>query len=57
MDYSFSINRYDSDGDCYDRGIFIELGNCTIIKFENFDELVEFSETLAESLKEIKENL
>ena len=57
MKYSFSVNAYDSDGDCYDRGIFIHLGGYTIIKFENLGELTEFSEMLSKSLEEIKEVL
>jgi len=42
MDYTYAINQYDDDGDIVDRGIFVDIGDVTTIKFQNSDELEKF---------------
>ena len=37
MDYTYAINQYDVDGDIVDRGIFVDVGDVTTIKFQNSD--------------------
>jgi len=54
MDYTFSVNQYDRDGDIVDRGIFVDIGDITIIKFQNSDELEEFCLEILSSLPEIR---
>jgi hypothetical protein len=54
MDYSFSINLYDSEGDKFQDGIFIYIGENTIVKFKDLQELEAFSENLSLSLEEIE---
>ena len=56
MNYSFSINLYDFDGDKFQDGIFVYIGENTIVKFKDFKELEAFSENLSLSLEEIREN-
>jgi hypothetical protein len=54
MDYTFSVNQYDMDGDIVDRGIFVDIGDVTTIKFQNSDELEEFCLEILSSLPEIR---
>ena len=56
MDWTFSINQYDRDGDIIDRGVFIHVGDITTIKFENSEELEAFANRILKSLPEIREN-
>lgn len=52
--YSFSINKYDSDGDLYETGVYINLDNISI-KFTNSEELEQLLIRISRSLPEIKE--
>ena len=54
MDYTFSVNQYDMDGDIVDRGIFVDVGDVTTIKFENSEELEKFCLQILSSLPEIR---
>jgi len=54
MDYTFSVNQYDKDGDIVDRGIFVDIGDVTTIKFQNSDELEKFCLRILSSLPEIR---
>ena len=54
MDFTFSVNQYDMDGDIVDRGIFVEIGGVTTIKFQNSDELEWFCLEILSSLPEIR---
>jgi hypothetical protein len=56
MDYSFSINLHDNEGDVYDECILAHIGKDTIIKFKNVVELEEFAKRILGSIKEIKES-
>ena len=54
MDWTFSINQYDRDGDIIDSGVFIHVGDITTIKFENSEELEKFCLHVLSSLQEIR---
>ena len=54
MDYSFSVNQYDSDGHGVDRGVYVNIGDITTIKFQNSEELEKFCLHVLWSLQEIK---
>jgi hypothetical protein len=54
MDYTYAINQYDADGDAVDRGIFVDVGDVTTIKFQNSDELEKFCLRILSSLPEIR---
>jgi hypothetical protein len=51
---SFSIDRHDSDGDIFELGVFLDLGNGVTLKFESREELELFSDNLDSVIKEIK---
>lgn len=55
MEYSFSNNLRDSDGDVYEKCLLVHIGKDTIIKFKDVNELEQFGEKLMGSLKEIRE--
>lgn len=57
MKYGFSINLYDKDGDIYDDGILVHVGDNTILKFKDTVELEDFAKAILKSLPEIEENL
>ena len=54
MDYTFSVNQYDRNGDIIDRGIFVDIGDVTTIKFQDSEELKEFCLRILSSLPEIR---
>ena len=54
MDWTFSINQYDRDGDIIDRGVFVHVGDIATIKFQNSEELEKFCLRILSSLQEIK---
>ena len=54
MNYTFSINQYDRDGDIIDRGIFVDIGDITTIKFQDIEELEKFCLQILSSLPEIR---
>lgn len=56
MNYSFSVNLHDRDGDKFDDGVFAHIGDNTIIKFKDIDELEKFANDILGSLEEIREN-
>jgi len=56
MDFSFSVNSYDSDGDIVDDGIFIHLYGIAV-RFKDVSELEEFANSILKSLPEIRENI
>jgi hypothetical protein len=51
----FSIDRYDSDGDKCENGIYLHLGEVSI-RFPNLIEFTNFQINLAAMTKEIREN-
>jgi hypothetical protein len=56
MKISFSINQYDSDGDIFDEGVYLYLGDTVIIKVKNVAEVEEMSKQLETVASEIREN-
>lgn len=57
MKYSFSKGLYDKDGDKYDDGLFIHIGENTTIKFQDCVELEQFANRIIASLPEIRETV
>ena len=57
MELGFSVDLIDDEGDVYDECILIRIGDCTIIKFHSYSEVVAFSARLNGLLPELKENL
>lgn len=55
MDYSWSVNLHDKDGDTYENCLLVFIGNNTIIKFKDSVELEQFANRILASLKEIRE--
>ncbi|WP_199426911.1 hypothetical protein [Thermaerobacillus caldiproteolyticus] len=43
---TYSVNEYDSNGYCIERGITIWINQGTGIKFKNFNEFAEFVDIL-----------
>ena len=56
QDVTFTINLHDSDGDCWQKGIFLHFGDQLIVRFEDMKKLEAFREQLDVIIKEIKEN-
>ena len=54
MDWTFSINQYDRDGDIIDCGVFVHVGDVATIKFQNSEELEKFCLQILSSLQEIR---
>tara|TARA_R110000868_G_scaffold88793_1_gene247401 strand:+ start:294 stop:467 length:174 start_codon:yes stop_codon:yes gene_type:complete len=54
MDYSFSVNQYDSDGHGVDRGVYVNIGDITTIKFQDSEELEKFCLRILSSLPDIR---
>jgi hypothetical protein len=55
MKYSFSVNLYDKDGDEFDKCILVHVGDNTMIKFKDINELEKFADDILSSLGEIKD--
>ena len=56
MNYGFSLNLRDDDGDVYEECLLVHVGDKTIIKFKDDKELEEFAKRILGSLPEIKEH-
>ena len=56
MNYTFSKNLHDSDGDVYESCILAFIGENTIVTFKDADELEEFANKILSSIKEIRES-
>ena len=54
MDVTFLKGLYDSDGDETDDGLFIFIGNKTILRFTDSAELEEFANRILKMLPEIR---
>lgn len=54
MDYTYTINQYDINGVIIDRGIFVDIGDITTIKFQDIEELEKFCLQILSSLQEIR---
>lgn len=50
----FSIDRYDSDGDCTDRCVCLHLQNGVILEFEDANALERFGQNILNMLPEIR---
>jgi hypothetical protein len=56
MEFAFNHGLYDSNGDPYDESLLVFIGDDTIIKFKDSNELEEFAIQILKSLPEIREN-
>lgn len=56
MKYLWGTNIYDRDGDKVEDCVLAYIGDNTIVKFQDVDELQRFAEAILGSLKEIREN-
>ncbi|PAV30277.1 hypothetical protein CIL05_07355 [Virgibacillus profundi] len=54
---AFSIDMHDSDGDTYEEGILLHLGNGVILHFNNLKEYDNFIDSMQGMRDEIRENL
>ena len=54
---SFSINMHDDEGDIFEEGILLHLGNGVILHFNNLKEYDHFIDSMQGMKDEIKENL
>ena len=52
----FSINRYDKDGDCFEKGVFLHFGKTTIKAADSIKEFSEIVDHFREMVNEIEEN-
>lgn len=50
----FSINLYDSDGDVYDKGVFISMDSLSL-RFNDPKEVEEFAKSILKSMPELQE--
>lgn len=55
MTASYSINRYDRDGDLVEECIVIHVGDYAMIQFKDIADLESFSKDLIECIKQIKD--
>jgi hypothetical protein len=53
----FSVDLIDDEGDVWDECILLHIGDCAIIKFHSYSEVVAFATQLNGLLPELKENL
>lgn len=56
MDYGWSVNLHDNDGDVYEHCLLVHVGPSTILKFKDSTELELFAERILASLNEIRES-
>ncbi len=57
MNYYWSLNLHDREGDVYSECVLVHAGEDTILKFKSVEELESFADKIKGSLKEIRENL
>ena len=55
MDLSFSIDCFDSDGDRYEKGVYIHFGNTAVRICESVDDIEYFDERINKIISEIRE--
>jgi len=59
MKFSWMVNLYDDEGDCYQEGVFLFLGDDerTIVRFKSITELQGFLKGVAAAVPEIQEQI
>lgn len=55
MQYFWSVNLHDGDGDTTDKCVLAHINDTTIIKFKDTNEMETFANEILRSLKEIRE--
>jgi peptide methionine sulfoxide reductase MsrA len=51
---TFSLNLYDDEGDQYSEGVFIHIDENIILRFENIEEVEDFTNQLTKITSEIR---
>jgi peptide methionine sulfoxide reductase MsrA len=51
---TFSLNLYDDEGDQYSEGIFIHIDDNIILRFENIEDVEDFTKQLTKIISEIR---
>jgi peptide methionine sulfoxide reductase MsrA len=51
---TFSLNLYNDEGDQYSEGVFIHIDNNIILRFENIEEVEDFTKQLTKITTEIR---
>ena len=54
MEYSFSVNMYDDEGDAFDTCVIAHIGPSTMVRFENVTELEQFAKKITASIPELR---
>lgn len=54
MQVKFSVNQYDSDGDCFDECVLLQLDNGILLRFNGIEELKEFVDKTNKCIAEIE---
>jgi hypothetical protein len=57
MKVSWSINEYDSDGDCYEQCVKLHLNDTIILTFKSVDELMDLADTIRGFRREMMEQI
>lgn len=52
----FTINQYDYEGDCFDKGIFLHFGPASVKVADTFEEFEDFIKQLENMKTEMIEN-
>lgn len=55
MDYSWSVNLHDGDGDVYEKCVLVHAGEDTILKFKTTRDLALFANRILDSINEIRQ--
>ena len=55
MKYAWAVNLHDRAGYVYDEGIYVFVGDSTVIKFDNSRELETFAHEILTSLSELRD--
>lgn len=56
MKISFSINQHDSEGDCFEQGIYLHFNDMFQLRVNNLYELCRIQKQLKEITREIMDN-
>ena len=55
MKVAWSINLYDNEGDKYQDGIILFVGDYTMLRFDDISQLEEFQKSIQRCIPEIKD--
>jgi hypothetical protein len=52
---TFSIDSFDADGDCYEKGVYLHFGNTAVRVCESPKDIADIEEQISHLITEIKE--